>query len=374
MLMKEPTAATTVTLPLTTSSIFACLASPVASPTTTLSTPQFSITAPTSTPLSPAKADAQALIDDFGTAFLYAALIGNGGNLPKLCSALDPAGLRQLTGFSLNGSLIQTEVCAAASLQSFAPELASVVVEINQQAFAYLATALYAVQVAGNYAGGPDLTALCDAVQPAVIEGLFVQGSTNAATQAKDYVCSAAAASTASQSSSSSSTAAPQPTASYNPPPQSSATTNNTTSTGVVPTCTSPLGFANKAVVLPSPLATPSFEVDPAFAAQHLLFLFGELNGRFPRATVATFCLEQCIQYQATNATTMKGPECVSFNVNRGRPIPPELEGGNEPRWFCSGFDEVLGPEVFVKRDVEGAFMYPLGVNRVCGGDGYRDY
>ncbi|KAL8901816.1 MAG: hypothetical protein Q9207_005008 [Kuettlingeria erythrocarpa] len=169
MLIKEPTATTTVTLPLTTSSIYACLASTLVSPTTTLSTPPVSFTAPTSTPIPPAKADAQTLIDDLETAFLYAALIGNGGNLPKLCSALNPAGIDQLTGFNFNGSLIQTEVCAAASLQLFAPGLAPVVKGINQQAFAYLATALYSVEVARNYAGGPDLTGLCDAVQPAVI-------------------------------------------------------------------------------------------------------------------------------------------------------------------------------------------------------------
>lgn len=129
MLIKEPTATTTVTSPLTTSSIYACLASTLASPTT-LST-LFSITGPTSAPIRPAKASAQALIDEIGTAFFCAALIGNGNNLPKLCNALNPAGLRQLTSFKVNGSLIQTEVYTAALLQSFAPEMEFAVVNIK---------------------------------------------------------------------------------------------------------------------------------------------------------------------------------------------------------------------------------------------------
>lgn len=145
-------------------------------------------------------------------------------------------------------------------------------------------------------------------------------------------------------------------------------------SSGVPTPCNSPSGFGNSVVPIPNPLATPSFEVDPAFASQHIIFLFGELNGLFSRATVGTFCLEQCIQYRApANATKGGGGPCLSFNVNIGKPIPAEPDGDDTPRWFCSGFDAFLSSGVFVKRDVPGRFLHPQGVNRLCN-DTYRDY
>ena len=169
-------------------------------------------------------------------------------------------------------------------------------------------------------------------------------------------------------------TTAQTPTTSYLPQP--SLTPQN-------PNCTTPTGFSNRVVTLPSPLATPSFEVAPTFASAHLLFLFDSLNGLFSRAAVGTFCLEQCIAYQGpppstasgANGTTAKarGDKCLSFNVNLGKPIPAEPEEGDAERWFCSGFDAYLSAEVVEKREVEGSFLYPVAVNRVCGGT-YRDY
>ena len=158
-------------------------------------------------------------------------------------------------------------------------------------------------------------------------------------------------------------TTAQTPTTSYLPQP--SLTPQN-------PNCTTPTGFSNRVVTLPSPLATPSFEVAPTFASTHLLFLFDSLNGLFSRAAVGTFCLEQCIAYKAPTNTT-KGDRCLSFNVNLGKPIPAESEEGDAERWFCSGFDAYLSAEVVEKREVEGSFLYPVAVNRACGGT-YRDY
>ncbi|KAI4101086.1 MAG: hypothetical protein LQ339_005209 [Xanthoria mediterranea] len=143
------------------------------------------------------------------------------------------------------------------------------------------------------------------------------------------------------------------------------------TPTTVSPSCTTPTGFSNQVVPIPNPLATPSYEVDPAFAAQHIIFLFGELNGLFSRATIGTFCLEQCISYKPPANATNGGP-CLSFNVNIGRPIPVEANG-DAPRWYCSGFDAFLSPEVFVKRDVPGSFLHSQSVNRTCEGT-FRAY
>ena len=76
---------------------------------------------------------------------LYVSLIGNDGNLPKLCSVVNPAALSNET--NINGTAVQQEVCAGASLglalgQSFVDFL---VLE-NQVGVSYLYLALFAVQ------------------------------------------------------------------------------------------------------------------------------------------------------------------------------------------------------------------------------------
>ncbi|KAI4223818.1 MAG: hypothetical protein L6R36_005132 [Xanthoria steineri] len=155
----------------------------------------------------------------------------------------------------------------------------------------------------------------------------------------------------------------------------------------IPPPIPTPTLFANTIVPIPSPLATPSFEVDSVFIAQHIIFLFPNLNALLPRAAAATFCLEQCVQYEPqppANGTANETADgtgnatahpCLSFNVNLGRPFPPG-DGEADPglRWYCSGYDAFLSAELFVRRDVEGSFLHPVGVNRVFGGGGYRDY
>ncbi|KAL8664013.1 MAG: hypothetical protein Q9202_003430 [Teloschistes flavicans] len=141
---QETTNTATVTSPSTTSTAFACAPSTSTSAlkaTTTL--PPTS--PPTAIPPPRINATAQALIDEIRTAILYVSLIGNDGNLPKLCSVINPSALKNETG--INGTAVLAEVCNAASLAVYEPQLAERVVLGNQLGVQYLYTALYAVEV-----------------------------------------------------------------------------------------------------------------------------------------------------------------------------------------------------------------------------------
>lgn len=71
-----------------------------------------------------------------------------------------------------------------------------------------------------------------------------------------------------------------------------------------------------------------------------------------------------------------KGP-CLSFTVDMGKPVPGSPINGNATatRWWCEGFDAYLKEDLsdYIEADVEGSYMYGLGVNRACGGE-YRFY
>ena len=211
------------------------------------------------------------------------------------------------------------------------------------------------MQVAGNYAGGPNLTALCSDIDATLIDNVFINYILGVGTAVKDYVCSAASAS----ASASSSTATPS-----SPPYQ------NTTTVTTTPTCASPTGFANTVVPAPLALATSNFEIASAFTGSHLLFVTTNTDAALSEASIATSCLDECVAYRP-NGTT--GP-CLSFNVNLGRPVPPTGNGG-PVQWFCSGFDAYLANDGgdYAPVDVEGSYMHGLGVNRVCNGT-YRAY
>ena len=298
----------------------------------------------------------QAFIDELSTAILYAELLSNAGNQEKLCSVINPASLDEIKGIAINGSAVQSQVCALASIEFAFPSLSGFVISGNQAAVSYLATALFAVQVAGNYAGGPNLATLCSEIEATLIDNIFTGYTPDVGTAVKDYVCSAAAASASATSTGS---------ASATPPPYPQNTT--TTST---PTCTSPSGFVNTVVPAPRALATSNFQIAPAFAAAHEVFTTRNTDITLSEASIATSCLDECVAYQP-NSTT--GP-CLSFNVNIGRPVPPTGNGG-PVQWFCSGFDAYLADDGsdYVPVDVKGSYMYGLGVNRVCNGT-YRAY
>ena len=140
---------------------------------------------------------------------------------------------------------------------------------------------------------------------------------------------------------------------------QSPSTANSTTT----PTSTQ-LGLANTLVPAPASLG-PSFQIKPSFNAAHEVFQFENLPGTLSEASVATFCLEQCVVYQP-NAT--RGP-CLSFNVNLGRPVPPTGNGG-PTQFFCSGFDAPIASDGsdYQIVTIPGAYLYPISVNRVRNG------
>ena len=192
--MTTPTATTTAAA--TTSASFVCL--PETSASTSSSTSSASIAStptPTASPLPPVTPTVQEFIDELSTAILYAELFSNAGNQAKLCSVINPASLDEIRGVGINGSAVQQEVCALAAIEFATPDLSGAVIAENQAGVSDLATALFAVQVAGNYAGGPNLAALCSEIEAARIDALFIGYIPGVGSAVKDYVCSAASAS-----------------------------------------------------------------------------------------------------------------------------------------------------------------------------------
>ena len=299
----------------------------------------------------------QAFIDDLETAILYAELISNGPDAAPLCSDINPSSLDGINGIAINGTIVKKQVCGLAEIESTNSTLAAIVVGANQLIVQFLAQALFAVQVAGGYAGGTDLAKLCSEIETSLINNVFMGFISDEGTAIKNFVCSAA-------SSSASATPACTATPSTTPAPYHNTTTTTTSA------CSSPTGFANTVVPAPTALARSNFQVAPAFAAAHQVVEFRSVDITVPEAFIATECLNRCVAY-TPNSTT--GP-CLSFNVNLGRPIPPTGNGG-PLQYFCSGFDAYLANDGsdFVPVDVEGSYMFGLDVNRVCSGT-YRAY
>lgn len=87
---------------------------------------------------------------------------------------------------------MQTEICDSASIEVYNPALLSLLVPGNQQGLTLLFTALYAVQVAGGYAGGTDLATLCGEIDAGIVDTLFLaSGLEGTGTEAKNFVCGA---------------------------------------------------------------------------------------------------------------------------------------------------------------------------------------
>ena len=93
---------------------------------------------------------------------------------------------------------------------------------------------------------------------------------------------------------------------------------------------------------------------------------------------LASFCLDQCIAHQSNPDVTSggKGP-CLSFVVDMGKPTPDAPNNGDATatRRWCESSDAYLNEDLsdYVEADVEGSFMYGLGVNLGCG-EGYRAF
>lgn len=193
---KGPLQIPTVTLPSTTSTSYVCLLSTGPSTSTTLTS--LSVYPPTATasPIPQVKPNVQALIDELATALLYVELIGNAGNLPKLCSTINPSGLDAISGIGINGTTVQEEVCASALIQIQDSSFISPLIAANRRDVTLLFTVLFAVQVAGGYAGGTDLKKLCSEIDERVLDTLFINGAAGSGpgtgTAAKNFVCDAA--------------------------------------------------------------------------------------------------------------------------------------------------------------------------------------
>ena len=126
--------------------------------------------------------EAQRLVIEFATAIYVEEVINNGGALQEVCDTLNVTVL-YLEG--LDGALAKQRICAAAANPP-PPANASVFNGIIA-----LATALYATEVAGNYAGGTNLTNLCNVIDVQTISRLGFNGAS-----VKDFVCKAAAEAT----------------------------------------------------------------------------------------------------------------------------------------------------------------------------------
>ncbi|KAI4194925.1 MAG: hypothetical protein LQ350_007501 [Teloschistes chrysophthalmus] len=142
---------------------------------------------PTAVPPPRINATAQALIDEIRTVILYASLIGNDGNLPKLCSVINPSALKNETG--INGTAVLNEVCGAASIAVYDPRIAEQVVLENQLGVQYLYTALYAVEVLAGFGGGTNRTTLCNEIDENLLNNLFIAYVNGTATDIKRFVC-----------------------------------------------------------------------------------------------------------------------------------------------------------------------------------------
>jgi len=134
--------------------------------------------------------------------------------------------------------------------------------------------------------------------------------------------------------------------------------------------CTSPTGFANTVVFPPDALATTNHKIADSFVNTHYVYYTESPNIAPSQASIASFCLDQCIAYQA-NATG--NVPCLSFNIDMGTIYPPN-PNDTAIRWLCTAFDPSLTPELYqaLEPDVD-SYMHAVGVNRVCEGT-FRAY
>ncbi|KAL8870690.1 MAG: hypothetical protein Q9174_003322 [Haloplaca sp. 1 TL-2023] len=180
----------TVTSPSIVETKFACLPSNAESttPTSSVTLPAFS---PSAAP-EPPQSEGQTLIDQIQTMILYASLIGNDGNLPKLCSVINPAALDNETG--INGTAVQQEVCAGASISlALGQTFTDFLVQENQVGVSFLYLALFAVQATLPSLGviPANQTALCNVVEEDLLNRLSIGYIEGRGTAIKQFVCEA---------------------------------------------------------------------------------------------------------------------------------------------------------------------------------------
>ena len=146
------------------------------------------------------------------------------------------------------------------------------------------------------------------------------------------------------------------------------ATTQSTYPNTTSPTCTTPTGFANTVVFAPDALASRNHRIETTFEYTHAIYFNELFNTDLPQATIASYCLDQCVAYKG-NATS--NLPCLSFSVDMGAPYPPNASD-TVVRWFCTAFDAPLSPDLYELIDAD-SYMHAVGVNRVCEGT-FRAY
>lgn len=329
-------------------------------------------------PITPAlpslKEPANTLLEELSTAVTYAVLISN-GNADALCKALNATSLSKVP--FINGTAVKTTVCNVARIGRQSPELESTLINLNQDWVKYLFTANYGVSVAGGYAGGTDLTNLCNRVDVEVLNNLFIGylDDRKVGQDVKDYVCSAAAAK-------------PPPSTPTLPPalPNGTNTITTTTATPLLPNCTHPQGFSNTIVPLPPKFAADGhFQIPRRYNDAHELFLTTNTDLSLSEATIATSCLEECFAYSSSSSFSSGsggGRKCKSIFVNYGKSVPAENGGGGFPpgsdldevKWWCHGYDVFLSEGDFVGVDEEESYKKGVVVNRACEKLGFRAF
>lgn len=115
----------------------------------------------------------------------------------------------------------------------------------------------------------------------------------------------------------------------------------------------------------PDALATVNHQIADSFVNAHAVYYTEILNTALSQASIASYCLDQCVSYQG-NATG--NAPCLSFSVDIGRPYPPD-PSDTAVRFFCTAFDELLTVGLYeaVEAGVE-SYIHTVGVNRICGG------
>jgi len=122
--------------------------------------------------------------------------------------------------------------------------------------------------------------------------------------------------------------------------------------------------------IAPDALATINHNIADSFVNAHNVYYTEIPNIALSQASIASFCLHQCIAYQA-NATG--NVPCLGFSVDMGTIYPPN-PNDTAIRWFCTAFNALLTPELYqaLEPDVD-TYMHLIGVNRVCEGT-FRAY
>lgn len=269
---------------------------------------------PPTPPLPPLKEPAKTLNEEFSTTVAYAILISN-GNAKALCKAINTTSLSKVS--FINGTAVKTEVCSAARIGQQSRESESAIISLNQEWAKYLVTAVYAVDVAGGFAGGTDLKNLKNRIEVVVINNLFIgyKDDRKVGQEVKDYVRNAAAAE-------------PPPLV---PTPALSNTPNTTTTpTLALPNCTYPQGLTNTIVPLPPKFAADGhIQIPRPYNDAHQLIITIDPDLSLSEASIATSYLEECVVYSSD------GKKCKSIFANYEISVP--AQNGGEA--FLSGSD-----------------------------------